>query len=47
LVDVGGCCTGVASTVVDVTGEAPRILRDGGVSSDAVFETLADNEVLA
>lgn len=35
----GGCCdVGVESTVVDMTGEAPRILRPGGVTPEQIRE---------
>jgi len=35
----------VASTIVDLTGDAPRVLREGAVSSEAVAEVLG-REVL-
>jgi L-threonylcarbamoyladenylate synthase len=34
--DGGVCATGVASTIVDLTGEAPRLRREGAVSADDV-----------
>lgn len=34
--DGGVCATGVASTIVDLTGEAPRLRREGAVSSEDV-----------
>jgi L-threonylcarbamoyladenylate synthase len=34
--DGGVCATGVASTIVDLTGETPRLRREGAVSSDDV-----------
>jgi L-threonylcarbamoyladenylate synthase len=40
LVD-GGELPGVASTVVDLTGNEPRILREGAVPAAEVFERLA------
>jgi L-threonylcarbamoyladenylate synthase len=40
LVD-GGELPGVASTVVDLTGDEPRILREGAVPAAEVFERLA------
>jgi L-threonylcarbamoyladenylate synthase len=34
--DGGVCATGVASTIVDLTGEAPRLRREGAVSAEDV-----------
>jgi len=36
----GGAVSGVASTVVDLTGVSPRILRDGAVPSDVIQRML-------
>ncbi|MCE5291132.1 MAG: threonylcarbamoyl-AMP synthase [Nocardiaceae bacterium] len=38
--DGGPCVTAVASTIVDLTGDAPRILREGAVPTSAVAEVL-------
>ncbi|CAM3972301.1 L-threonylcarbamoyladenylate synthase [Smaragdicoccus niigatensis] len=38
--DGGPCVTAVASTIVDLTSDAPRILREGAVSTSAVAEVL-------
>lgn len=38
--DGGPCVTAVASTIVDLTGDAPRILREGAVPASAVAEVL-------
>jgi tRNA A37 threonylcarbamoyladenosine synthetase subunit TsaC/SUA5/YrdC len=38
--DGGVCATGVASTIVDLTGEAPRLRREGAVSSEQVSEVV-------
>ncbi|MEY4692156.1 MAG: Threonylcarbamoyl-AMP synthase [Verrucomicrobiota bacterium] len=38
VVDAGPCAVGIESTVVDVTGPRPRILRPGVISSDQVAE---------
>jgi L-threonylcarbamoyladenylate synthase len=40
--DGGPASTGVASTIVDVTAEIPRILRTGAVSADALREVVTD-----
>jgi L-threonylcarbamoyladenylate synthase len=40
--DGGPAATGVASTIVDVTAEVPRILRTGAVSADALRAVVAD-----
>jgi tRNA threonylcarbamoyl adenosine modification protein (Sua5/YciO/YrdC/YwlC family) len=40
--DGGPSTTGVASTIVDVTGEVPKILRAGAVSPDALREVVPD-----
>ncbi len=36
LVDGGPCLVGVESTILDLTGEQPRLLRPGGVSVEAL-----------
>lgn len=38
LLDGGACEQGVPSTIVDVSGRAPRILREGAVSAESVSE---------
>lgn len=38
--DGGECPQGVASTIVDLSGEAPRILREGAVSAERIAEVL-------
>jgi tRNA threonylcarbamoyl adenosine modification protein (Sua5/YciO/YrdC/YwlC family) len=38
--DGGPCRVGVASTIVDLTADEPRILREGAVSAGAVAEVL-------
>jgi L-threonylcarbamoyladenylate synthase len=40
ILDAGPSPGGVASTVVDVTGEAPVILREGAISARAIEEAL-------
>lgn len=43
--DGGPVTTGVASTIVDVTGETPRLLRAGAVSVDALREVVPELQV--
>ena len=38
IVDAGPCAVGIESTVVDVTGERPRILRPGIISADQIAQ---------
>lgn len=40
--DGGPAKTGVASTIVDVTGEVPRILRAGAIDADTLRTVVAD-----
>jgi tRNA threonylcarbamoyl adenosine modification protein (Sua5/YciO/YrdC/YwlC family) len=40
--DGGPASTGVASTIVDVTGEVPKVLRSGAVSLDELREVVAE-----
>ncbi len=42
LVDGGPCPVGVESTVLDMSGPVPRILRPGGVSLEALREVLPE-----
>jgi L-threonylcarbamoyladenylate synthase len=39
IVDGGATKVGIESTVVDVTGETPRILRPGAITAEMIFET--------
>ena len=43
--DGGPCGEAVPSTIVDVTGPVPRVLRVGDVSVEALREVVADLEV--
>ena len=45
IVDAGPCRVGVESTIVDLTGETPRLLRPGGVSPEELREVLGELEV--
>ncbi len=38
IVDAGPCAVGIESTVVDVTGQRPRILRPGIISADQIAQ---------
>lgn len=40
IVDGGACAVGVESTIVDLTGPAPALLRPGGVGREALEEVL-------
>ena len=40
VLDGGPCTVGVESTIVDVSGPEPRILRLGGVAADAIAEVV-------
>lgn len=40
--DGGRATTGIASTIVDVTGEVPKVLRAGAVDLDALREVVPD-----
>ena len=45
IIDGGACSYGVESTVVDMTGEKPVILRPGGISFEDIKKVLPDAEV--
>ena len=45
IVDGGPCEVGVESTVVDVTGEAPRVLRPGRVTAEMIRKVAGAAEV--
>lgn len=42
IVDGGPCRVGVESTIVDLTGPAPRLLRPGGIGPEALRELLGE-----
>ena len=44
VLDGGPCAVGVASTIVDLTGEEPRILREGGIPGEEVLTLLREME---
>ncbi len=45
IVDGGPCTVGVESTIIDLTGERPRLLRPGGLPLEALEEVLGPIEV--
>ena len=45
IVDGGSCRVGVESTIVDLSGEKPRLLRPGGISPEQLAEILGEIEV--
>ena len=45
IVDGGACRVGVESTIVDLSGEKPRLLRPGGISPEQLAEVLGEIEV--
>jgi L-threonylcarbamoyladenylate synthase len=40
VLDGGDCAVGIESTIVDVSGERPRLLRPGGIGLDALQDVL-------
>lgn len=42
ILDAGGCFVGVESTVLDLTGEVPTILRPGGITKEQLEEVLGE-----
>ena len=40
ILDGGECSVGLESTVLDVTGDVPRVLRPGGVTPEMIAETV-------
>ena len=42
ILDGGPCQVGVESTIVDLTGDRPRLLRPGGITPEQLKETLGD-----
>ena len=42
IVDGGPCRVGVESTIVDLTGEEPRLLRPGGIGPEELFAVLGE-----
>ena len=45
ILDGGACEVGVESTIVDLTGETPRLLRPGGISPEELTQVLGEIEV--
>lgn len=44
ILDGGPCAVGIESTIVDCSGDAPRILRPGAISAEALAQVLAATE---
>lgn len=42
ILDGGPCTVGVESTIVDLTGEAPKILREGGIPGEELLRFLEE-----
>jgi len=42
ILDGGACAVGIESTIVDLSGEHPRLLRPGGVPATAIEDTLGE-----
>lgn len=40
ILDGGACTVGVESTIIDCTGERPRILRPGAITDEMIFEVI-------
>ena len=45
IVDGGACRVGVESTIVDLTGDKPRLLRPGGVTPEELLDALGELEI--
>ena len=46
IIDGGPCTVGVASTIVDLTGKDPKILRQGVLRAEEIFKALGREELL-
>lgn len=44
ILDGGPCAVGVESTIVDLTGEEPKILREGGIHGEELLQFLRELE---
>ena len=45
IVDGGACERGLESTIVDLSGESPRLLRPGPISPEAIAEALGQEQI--
>lgn len=45
ILDGGDCAVGLESTVVDMTDDAPRILRPGGITAEMIAQVAGSSEV--
>jgi L-threonylcarbamoyladenylate synthase len=46
VLDGGPCAVGVESTIIDCTGDAPRILRPGGITAEMIEESTGLKPIL-
>ena len=46
VIDGGVCTVGIESTIVDLTGKIPKILRQGGLSQESIEEALGRKVIL-
>jgi tRNA threonylcarbamoyl adenosine modification protein (Sua5/YciO/YrdC/YwlC family)/dephospho-CoA kinase len=46
VVDAGTCECGIPSTIVDLTGNRPEILRQGAVTAEQIFRALGENKTV-
>ena len=47
VLDGGACEVGIESTIIDLTGERPQILRPGMISAEAITSALGESLVIA
>lgn len=45
IVDGGNCSVGIESTVIDLSGEKPRLLRPGAVTDEEIMDVIDDIEI--
>jgi L-threonylcarbamoyladenylate synthase len=46
VLDGGECVVGIESTIIDCTGQAPRILRPGAITSEMIEQVIATTELI-
>ena len=44
IVDGGPCAVGVESTIVDLTGDEPVILREGGIPAQEILDFIREHQ---
>ena len=42
--DGGPCAVGVESTIVDLTGDEPVILREGGIQAQEILDFIREHQ---